>query len=214
MFLPNRREVAEKGLLFVGNIIRFDPAKYGDMMAVRGDLGYGDGPIVLVTKGGTAAGRPLIDLCIAAYPFAKRKIPNLKMVIFCGPSVPTTNYSPPEGVEIRGFEPKLYEHIAASDLVITQAGHTTINETIALRKPFIYFPLEHHFDQLETASRCERLGIGTQMRFYQTTPEMLADKMIANLGKRLDIGAFKFNDGTVAASIINSLLVLSQGIGK
>lgn len=206
IFLPNRRKVAEKGLTFVGNIIRFDPRDYTDKNELRNRLGYGNDPLVIVTKGGTAAGRGLFKLCIKAHAIARKSIPNLKMVIICGPSIPPEEMESSDGIEIRGFEPRLYEHIAAADLIITQAGHTTVNETVALGKPFIYFPLENHFDQLETAAKLNRLGLGQEMHFYNTSPEVLAEGMVSNIGKRSDSSVMKFNDGNIAADIIDGML--------
>jgi len=207
IFLPNRRVQAKKAFDFVGNIIRFDPRQFGNKKEVRGILGYDDRPLVLVTKGGTDVGKSLLDLCIAAYPFAKKRIPDLRMVIVCGPSLDPNTIKAPEGVDVRGFEPKLYEHVAASDLVITQGGHTTVNEIMALEKPFIVFPLEHHFDQLETVKiRCDEQGAGVKMRFYQTTPEMLGDSIAANLGKKVSYPGFKYNTGERAAEILSKML--------
>jgi len=206
LFLPNRKSSAEKGLDFVGHILRFNPRDYADKQEVRRRLGYDDSPLVLVTKGGTAAGKPLLDLCIAAFPHAQKAIANLKMVIFCGPSIDPGSLKGPAGVDIRGYEPKLYEHMAASDLVITQGGHTTVNETMALGKPFIVFPLEHHFDQMETVRRCDEQGAGVRMRFYQTTPEMLGESIVANLGKKVTYPDVKYNNGERAAGILSEML--------
>ena len=41
----------------------------------------------------------------------------------------------------------LYRHLAACDLAIVQGGLTTAMELTANQRPFIYFPLKHHFEQ-------------------------------------------------------------------
>jgi len=38
-------------------------------------------------------------------------------------------------------------HLAAWDLAIVQSGLTTAMELTANRRPFLYFPLKHHFEQ-------------------------------------------------------------------
>ena len=43
--------------------------------------------------------------------------------------------------------PDLYRHLAACDLAIVQGGLTTAMELTANRRPFLYFPLGHHFEQ-------------------------------------------------------------------
>jgi predicted glycosyltransferase len=207
MFLPNRRSSAKTGLDFVGHIIRFDPEQYADQQEIKKMLGYGDNPLILVTKGGTSVGKSILDLSVAAFPFAKEKVPDLNMVLFCGPSIDPGSIKVPEGVCVKGFEPRLYEHIAASDLVITQGGHTTLNEVMALEKPFIVFPLGQHFDQIQTVrQRCDIQGAGVKMNFSQTTPEMLGKEMVANVGKKVSYPSFKANNGEQAAAILRSIL--------
>ena len=41
----------------------------------------------------------------------------------------------------------LYRHLAACDLAVVQGGLTTSMELTANRRPFLYFPLRHHFEQ-------------------------------------------------------------------
>ena len=43
--------------------------------------------------------------------------------------------------------PDLYQHLAACDLGIVQGGLTTCMELTANQRPFLYFPLAHHFEQ-------------------------------------------------------------------
>lgn len=50
-------------------------------------------------------------------------------------------------MEVQSYVDRLYEHFAASDLAVVQAGGTTTPELTALRRPFLYFPLEEHFEQ-------------------------------------------------------------------
>jgi UDP:flavonoid glycosyltransferase YjiC (YdhE family) len=82
------------------------------------------------------------------------------MVIVCGPRIDPASVRAPAGVDVRGYVPRLYEHFAACDAAVVQGGGTTTLELTALRRPFIYLPLENHFeggpDDLMTADR--RLG--------------------------------------------------------
>ena len=56
---------------------------------------------------------------------------------------------PPDPSRTRGraYVHDLYQHLAACDLAIVQGGLTTAMELTANRRPFIYFPLKHHFEQ-------------------------------------------------------------------
>jgi UDP-N-acetylglucosamine:LPS N-acetylglucosamine transferase len=182
LFLSNAKE-SMKGMTFLGEILRFDPKDYTDKKNVKAKLGYGDGPLIVVSIGGTAVGRPLLKLCAETYPLLKKVIPNLHMVLVGGPMLDLSNFTAPEGVEVRGFVPNLYEHFAASDISIVQAGGTTVAELIALQKPFLYFPLEGHYEQqICVSGKAERHKAGVKMIFSETTPENLAKTIEQNIG--------------------------------
>jgi predicted glycosyltransferase len=205
--LPNRREFLSAHGDFVGYVIRFDPKDYADKQKVRKKLGYGNEPLILCTKGGTACGRPLLDLCAHSFPLIRQKLPDAKMVIVAGPMVDTKSVPALPGIEVLGFVPNLYEYIAACDYCITQAGQTTTIEIMALRKPFAYFPLEQQFDQnITTGGRLRRLGAGTEMRYYRTTPQMLADTVLKDIGKPVTYESEEFNGADRAAEVLNGML--------
>ena len=50
------------------------------------------------------------------------------------------------GLEVHAYVHGLYQHLAASDLAVVQGGLTTCMELTAARRPFLYFPLAHHFE--------------------------------------------------------------------
>ena len=61
---------------------------------------------------------------------------------------------------------QLYRHLAACDLAVVQGGLTTTMELTANRRPFLYFPLRHHFEQnFHVRHRLERYGAGRRMDF-------------------------------------------------
>lgn len=184
IFLSNAKETA-KGMTFLGEVLRFDPKDYQDKKSVRSKLGYGDGPLAVVSIGGTSVGRPLLELCAMTYPLLKRSIPDLHMVLVGGPTLDLSNFPVPDGVEVKGFVPDLYKHFAASDISIVQGGGTTVAELIALQKQFLYFPLEGHYEQQKcVAAKAERHNAGVKMVFSETSPEKLAQIVIENIGKK------------------------------
>ena len=205
--LPDRRDHARKCYKFTGYILPFDPAEYTDKAKVRGKLGYGREPLVVCSIGGTAIGKELLELCGKAYPIIKRKVPDLRMVLICGPRLAVESLDVPEAVEISGYVPALYEHLAASDLAIVQGGGTTTLELTALRRPFLYFPLAYHCEQqIHVAERLVRHQAGVKMVYSQTTPEILAEKVITNLGKEVDYPPIPVNGAQKAAQLISQLL--------
>jgi UDP:flavonoid glycosyltransferase YjiC (YdhE family) len=80
--------------------------------------------------------------------------------------------------------PRLYEHFAACDVAVVQGGSTSTLELTALRRPFLYFPLEGHAEQnLVVAKRLARHAAGGQRVYSQTTPASLADAIASELGR-------------------------------
>ena len=66
----------------------------------------------------------------------------------------------------------LYRHLAACDLAVVQGGLTTTMELTANRRPFLYFPLRHHFEQnFHVRHRLERYGAGRCMDFETDGPD-------------------------------------------
>ena len=205
--LPCRRDHAKAYYKFTGYILPFDPAEYSNNTRVREKLGYGKEPLVVCSIGGTAIGKELLVLCGRAYPIIKRKVPDLHMVLICGPRLSVESLKVPDGVEVKGYVPALYEHFAASDLAIVQAGGTTTLELTVLRRPFLYFPLSLHCEQqVHVAGRLARHKAGVKMVYSQTTPKILAEKVIANIGKNIDYRPIPAKGAQKAAQLICELL--------
>ena len=203
--LPDRRGHAERYWQFVGYVIGFDPAAYSDVSSLRARLGYDERPLVVAAVGGSAIGGDLLGLCARSLPLVRRHLPGAQLVLVCGPRVSPTSLGPAEGLEVRGYVPDLHEHFAACDLAIVQGGGTSTLELTALRRPFLFFPLEGHFEQEDVARRQARVGAGVCLRFSQTTPESLAEAIVANLGATVDYAAPPVDGARVAAELILSL---------
>jgi hypothetical protein len=202
-----RRELALKVMDFVGYIVSFDPHDYLDQKQVKSRLGYGPGPLIVCTIGGTAAGRDLLELCGKSYPMLKQEFPDLRMLLVCGPRLAQSAIKVPEGVEVMGYVPKLYEHMAAADVTVTAGGGTTTLELTALKRPFLYFPFEHHCEQMiDVANRVKRQRAGVQMRFPQTTPELLALRIKENMGKKVDYAEVPLDGAKKSAEIMSKYL--------
>ena len=205
--LPNRRDHARAHYKFTGYILPFDPAELFDKTKIRARLGYGREPLVVCSIGGTSIGKILLELCGQAYSIIKQKIPDLHMVLICGPRLSVESLKFPEAVDVRGYVPALYEHFAASDLAIVQGGGTATLELTALRRPFLYFPLANHCEQqIHVAGRLARHQAGIKVVFSQTTPAILAEKVIANLGKEVNYPSIPVDGAQKAAQFIGELL--------
>lgn len=211
VFLPNRREYALHRYTFVGYTIAFDPKEYENGAALKQKLGYGTGSLVVCSVGGTALGRSLLSLCSGAYSTIKEAVPGCKMLIVCGPRIDPGSLQVPRGIEVRGYIPKLYEHFAACDFAIVQAGGTTTLELTALGKPFIYFPLEGQSEHEDIVKRLTRHGAGILFRYTQASESRLAGQIAETVIDHLQHGknvtphhaAISFDGAQKSASIIH-----------
>lgn len=205
--LPNRREVSRQYYHFLGYVIRFDPAEYTDKAKIRKKLGYGEQPLIICATGGTFAGKEMLETCGKAYIVLKKDMPDLHMVCVCGELFGTKAPELPQGVEFHGFLPDIYEHYAACDMAVVVGGGTTTAELTALRRPFVFFPLENQFDQqLYVAERLARQGAGIKMKYFDTTPESLANTIRTNIGKEVDWKPIPVDGAQKAARLINGFL--------
>ncbi len=206
-FLPNCRDFARKYYRLLGHIVRFNPTEYRDKTEIRTKLGYGDEPLVICATGGTGIGKELLELCGKAYPLLKKEIPDLHMVCVCGELL---GLDPPKisaEIELHRYIPDIYEHYAACDLAVVVGGGTTTIELTALRKPFIFFPLEDQFDQqIYVSERIARHKAGVRMEYRQTTPEMLAQAILKNIGRKIETKSIPFDGAKKAAEIISEHL--------
>jgi predicted glycosyltransferase len=205
--LPNRREIAEKYFDFVGYILNFDPKDYMDKDKLRKKLGYSKDPLAICSIGGTSAGKELLDLAVKAVPIIRKEIPNFQMLLVLGPDVSLDYVKPIDGVTVAGYLPNLYKHLAAADLAIVTGGGTITLELTALQKPFLYFPLENHFEQeIAVAQRCERHNAGIKMSFSKTSPRILAEKVVDNIEKEVHYAKIPVDGARKAAEVISTLL--------
>jgi hypothetical protein len=58
--------------------------------------------------------------------------------------------------------------------------------TVASNRPFLYFPLGHHFEQtFHVPHRLARYGAGRRMEYATATPEVIGSAIAAEIGKQV-----------------------------
>jgi pimeloyl-ACP methyl ester carboxylesterase/predicted glycosyltransferase len=186
--LPAIRDWTERHFDFAGYVTGFDPAQFADREALRHELGYRpDEKVCIVTVGGSGVGGHLLRRVIRAFPEARRLVPELRMIVVTGPRIDPAALEQAEGLELRAYVHNLYRHLAACDLAVVQGGLTTAMELTANRRPFLYFPLSHHFEQnFHVRHRLERYRAGRCMDFDASTPEVIADAIAEEIGREVD----------------------------
>ena len=206
--LPLIREWTEEHFQFAGYVTGFDPADFGDRAALRHDLGYREHELVcIVTVGGSAVGAPLLRRVIASFPEAKRLVPQLRMIVVAGPRIDPATLPAADGLEVRPYVHNLYRHLAACDLAIVQGGLTTAMELTAGRRPFIYFPLKHHFEQnFHVRHRLERYGAGRRMDFDHAPPDAIAAAIAGEIGRPVSYQPVVPDGAARAAALLAEML--------
>ena len=99
---------------------------------------------IVISIGGTNAGIFLIDEAIKAILKINQDI---QIILVSGPAV-TKKF---DNVKNLGFIHNLHEIIYASDLIISLAGKSTIDEANAYGTPGIFIPIKGHFEQEDNA---------------------------------------------------------------
>jgi len=186
----------------------FDPAELGDRERLRAELGYRPDELVcVVTVGGSGVGGDLLRRVIGAYPEAKQLVPELRMIAVAGPRIDPASYPVHDGLEVQAYVHELYRHLAACDLAVVQGGLTTAMELTSAGRPFLYFPLRHHFEQnFHVRHRLERYGAGRCMDFETSTESVIAQAIADEIGTETAYRPVETGGAAHAAALIAELL--------
>ena len=206
--LPLIRDWTESHFDFAGYVSGFDPDELSDTERLRAELGYRpDEQVCIVTVGGSGVGKHLLHKVIAAFPEAKQQVPELRMIVVAGPRIDPASLPAADGLEVRPYVHDLYRHLAACDLAVVQGGLTTAMELTANRRPFIYFPLAHHFEQnLHVRHRLERYGAGRCMSFEESEPPDIAAAIGEEIGREVDYRPVETDGAARAAERLAEML--------
>jgi len=207
--LPFIPEWAREHFTAVGYITPFDPADYVDTPAVRARLGFEpDHPLVICTAGGTAVGWHLLSKASAAWPLIREARPDAHCLVVAGPRLDPNSLPQQEGLETRAYVHNLYEYLAVADLGIVQGGLSTTMELTLNRRPFLYFPLQNHCEQIyHVPHRLDRYRAGQRLQYADVSVEKLAAAAIKTFGA--DTSNYRpFTPGAAgrAAALIAALL--------
>jgi pimeloyl-ACP methyl ester carboxylesterase/predicted glycosyltransferase len=206
--LPAIRDWTEEHFDFAGYVTGFDPVQFADREKLRHELGYApDEQVCIVTVGGSGVGAHLLRRVIDAFPAAKDRVPELRMIVVAGPRIDPATLPTADGLEVRAYVHNLYRHLGACDLAVVQGGLTTAMELTASRRPFLYFPLRHHFEQnFHVRYRLERYRAGRRMDFEADGPEQIATAIADEIGREVDYRPVESDGAAVAAKAIAELL--------
>jgi pimeloyl-ACP methyl ester carboxylesterase len=206
--LPSIRAWTEAHYDFSGYVTGFDPGVLADRDGLRAELGYGpDETVVLAAVGGSAVGTSLLRRLAEAHQLLARSIDGLRTVVVTGPRIDPASLPDAPGLDKRAYVPDLHRHLAAADLAAVQGGLTTTMELTATGRPFLYFPLRNHFEQqIHVRHRLDRHRAGRAMDYETATPEVIAEAMLAELGRQPDHLPVPGDGARRAAAMLAELL--------
>jgi pimeloyl-ACP methyl ester carboxylesterase/predicted glycosyltransferase len=206
--LPGIREWARERFTWTGPISGFDRGEIEDRAALRRRLAYDPGErVCVVTAGGTAVGRALIERCLEAARELEGRIAGIRIVVAAGPRIDLSTLPAPAFVELRGYVADLHLHLAAADVAVVGGSGATALEAMAAGRPFLWFPLRRHTIQREhIAHRIRRRGGPIPMEYAEAPAAALASAILSRLGAEVHYRAIPEDSVDHAADRLAALL--------
>ncbi len=207
--LPEIRGWTEQHYDFSGYITGIPPENLADREATRRALGWSpDERVCVITVGGSGVGGPLLRRVTDAFDAAHDLVPGLRMVVVTGPRLDPDVVTARPGVEVCAYVPNLYRHLSACDLAVVQGGLTTTMELTAARRPFLYIPLQHHFEQqLHVRHRLDAYGAGRCVPYSEATdPDRLAAAIASEITTEVCYRRVESDGAERAASLLAELI--------
>lgn len=177
---------------YVGPVVR--NLSITDRALLRKKLGI-EKRTILVSIGGTSAGRYLIERTLSAYKNLKMKT-DLDLLVALGPSLSKFENNNTSYRNI-GFVDNLHEYVCASDLVVSLAGRSTIDESLVYGTPGIFIPIKDHFEQEQNAKK-----LGYSYDDISRLQTLIEEKLELGRTNRADVK----NGAKKAAKIITEMV--------
>ncbi len=205
--LPGIREWTEEHFAFSGYVMGDRPAP-AERERLRARLGYRpDETVCVVSVGGSGVGGALLQRVVDAYEVSRSRVPSLRMVVVTGPRLDPASIRAGAGVTVHGFVPDLDLHHAACDVAVVQGGLSTTMELTAAGRPFLYFPLRHHFEQqFHVRHRLDRHGAGVAMDYETAGPDVIADALVEELAHPRSYAEVPSDGADRAAALVAEVL--------
>jgi pimeloyl-ACP methyl ester carboxylesterase/predicted glycosyltransferase len=204
--LPTIAEWTRDEFDFAGYVTGFEPVT--DREEVRARLGYDpDERVCVVTVGGSGVGLPLLRRVLDAVPAVRRQVDGLRFLVVTGPRIDPRALPRRRGVTVRSYVPDLPLHLAACDVAVVQGGLTTCMELTANRRPFVYVPLRHHFEQtFHVRHRLDRYRAGHCLPYDELDADSLAKALLDELDRPLDYLPVATDGAARAAAMLAELI--------
>ncbi|MGP8321112.1 MAG: UDP-N-acetylglucosamine--N-acetylmuramyl-(pentapeptide) pyrophosphoryl-undecaprenol N-acetylglucosamine transferase [Methanosarcinaceae archaeon] len=152
---------------FVGPVTSINVDKIDVDNSFSGNLLNMDRPLILVLLGGHSYRRPIFTTLLDM----AHRLPDANFLIF----TKFTSDSYPDNVKVETFVKDIFPYLKASDLIITQAGHSTAMEILTLGKTSLIIPDKGQIEQENNAARMKELRVCETLDYDSLTPDALFD---------------------------------------
>lgn len=158
--LSHNRKIMKR-TRFVGPLVVFDADNLQPIKRESTNL------YIVVSLGGHAYRRPLFDCIIEV----AKKLPDIDFEIFSFFEADEL----PKNVRVQGMIADISPYLKASDLIISQAGHSTAMEILTLGKPSVIVPDLNQIEQENNALRMSELGLSEVITHDKLTVNKMYD---------------------------------------
>lgn len=132
----------------VNPIVRTKPESLATKEELMKKLGLKTDP-VLIILGGSTFGNILAEK-IAKFSHLLKE----EFIVF-GPKI---NHIAQKNITYYPYKENIFEYLKVSKAVITLAGHLTLSECLAFKKPMMIFPIKDHVEQMLNAYALENIA--------------------------------------------------------
>jgi pimeloyl-ACP methyl ester carboxylesterase/predicted glycosyltransferase len=202
------RSWTEQHFEFSGYITGIEARDIADRKALRARFGYAaDEKVCIVTVGGSGVGEALLRRVMDAIPLACRRVPGLRFEVVAGPRIDPRRLPETPGADLRGYVDELHLRLAACDIAIVQGGLTTCMELTAARVPFVYVPLQNHFEQnLHVKHRLDQYSAGRCLQYAASNPDVIASTLVEQIGQPVSYRGVESDGDARAAQLLSELV--------
>ena len=211
----------EKKVVTCGYVGRTQPSVSRE--DTRRDLALRSDRLVLVTPGGGDDGYPLLKTYVTMLRkrFASRR-PDFDTLIVTGPLMSPEQHrrlqqaaSPELALTVLHFTPRLYEFLAAADLVVSMGGYNTVVEILTANQRGIIVPrIRPRLEQYIRAERLAAHGLIEMIHPDQLTPTSLFKAITQSLRQprppRPDDIGVPLNGGVNVSRAVSQLFLETQ----
>jgi len=142
---------------------------------------------VLVSAGGGAAGRALIEATVGA---AQASSPNQKWALITGPNLPQADFdeasrNAPDNLSVYRFRRDFPSLLTGAELSVSQAGYNTVCDLLraGCRSLLVPFAAGGETEQTSRAERLAAMDLASVLPEADLTPQSLADAIESALSK-------------------------------